>query len=79
MQVPGELAYCAFEDLAGEAITITQSPLTFRLDPHLFAKGVTSIIEKDFGAYEAAEPMPYINEAATFVINDVMVDPKQVV
>jgi hypothetical protein len=40
---------------------------------------VISIIEKDFGAYEAAEPMPYINEAATFVANDIMVGPKQVV
>ena len=48
--------FCAFVPRTGVPIIATHSTRTFILDPYAFAEAVLAILEKDFSAYQAAEP-----------------------
>ncbi len=48
--------FCAFVARTGVPIVTIPSTRNFILDPYSFAEGVLVIVEKDFGAYEAADP-----------------------
>jgi hypothetical protein len=80
-RVNEQLVSCAFVGLSGKPIVTEYSPPAFALDPYAFAEAVLSIVEKDFGAYEAAEHtnLPFIKDGTTCVAIEAMAGPEQIV